>query len=352
MQERERAVTTLFEAELREQPATLHRLLTLGREKAGAIAEKVRSYQPRFVVIAARGSSDNAARYGQYLLGIQNRLLASLATPSLFTQYHAAPSLTGALVIGISQSGQSPDIIEVIREARRQGAPTLAITNDEQSPLATAAELVFPLLAGPERSVAATKTYTAQALALAMLSAALRNEDAPWAELRALPELVAQSIDLNAPCLRLAERFGDHTRLIVVGRGYNLSTALEITLKIKETSGIMADGYSSADFFHGPKAILDRNLPVLAVAPGRIFDDLDGVIRLAKDKGAPLIVLSDRREILETADVALPLPAGTPEWLSPIVAVVPGQLWALGLSLARGTNPDAPPGLSKVTQTR
>lgn len=345
-------MTTLFETELRQQPATLDRLLTLGRGRAESIAEKIRSYQPRFAVIAARGSSDNAARYGQYLLGIQNRLLVSLATPSLFTQYHAAPSLSGALVTGISQSGQSPDIIEVVREARRQGAPTLAITNDERSPLASAAELVFPLLAGPERSVAATKTYTAQALALAMLSAAMRAEDALWAELRALPELVAQAIDLNAPCLGLARRFCDHTRLVVVGRGYNLSTALEITLKIKEASGIMADGYSSADFFHGPKAILDRSLPVLAVAPGRVFDDLDGIVRLAKDTGAPLIVLSDRREILEAADVELPLPPGIPEWLSPIVAVVPGQLWALGLSLARGANPDAPPGLSKVTQTR
>ena len=344
-------MTTLFEMELREQPATLERLLTLGRAKAEALAERIRSCQPAFVVIAARGSSDNAARYGQYLLGIQNRLLTSLATPSLFTQYHAAPSLTGALVIGISQSGQSPDIVEVIREARRQGAPTLAITNDEQSPLAAAAELVFPLLAGAERSVAATKTYTAQALALAMLSAALRAEDALWAELGALPNLVAQAIDMNAPRLELADRFSACTRLIVVGRGYNLSTALEITLKIKETSGIMADGYSSADFFHGPKAILDRSLPVLAVAPGRIFDDLDGVVRLTRDEGAPLIAISDRREILEAADVALPLPSGTPEWLSPIAAVVPGQLWALGLSLARGTNPDAPPGLSKVTQT-
>ena len=344
-------MTTLFETELREQPATLDRLLTLGRARAEALAERVRSYQPGFVVIAARGSSDNAARYGQYLLGIQNRLLASLATPSLFTQYHAAPSLTGALVIGISQSGQSPDIIEVVREARRQGAPTLAITNDEQSPLAAAAELVFPLLAGAERSVAATKTYTAQALALAMLSAALRAEDALWAELTALPQLVAQAIDMNARCLELADRFSATTRLIVVGRGYNLSTALEITLKIKETSGIMADGYSSADFFHGPKAILDRSLPVLAVAPGRIFDDLDGVVRLTRDQGAPLVAISDRPEILEVADVALPLPTGTPEWLSPIAAVVPGQLWALALSLARGTNPDAPPGLSKVTQT-
>ncbi len=345
-------MTTLFETEVREQPAVLDRLLTAGRAGTEAIAEAIRAYEPRFAVIAARGSSDNAARYGQYLFGIQNRLLASLATPSLFTQYQAAPSLNGALVIGISQSGQSPDIIEVIREGRRQGAPTLAITNDEHSPLAAAAELVLPLLAGAELAVAATKTYTAQALALAMLSAALRNQQSLWGELRQLPELVAQAIDLNGGCLGVANRYSHHDRLVVVGRGYNLSTAFEITLKIKETSGIMADGYSSADFYHGPKAILNRSLPVLAVAPGRVFEDLDGVIRLTRDTQAPLMVISDRPDVLATAEVALPLPPGTPEWLSPIVAVVPGQLWALGLSLARGTNPDAPPGLTKVTETR
>ena len=342
---------TLFETELREQPAALARLLEAGRATAEAIAERLRGRDLRFAVLAARGSSDNAARYGQYLLGIQHGLVAALATPSLFTQYHAVPSLTGALVIGISQSGQSPDIVAVVREGRRQGAATLAITNEPQSPLADAAELVFPLLAGPERAVAATKTYTAQAMALAMLSAALRAEPKPWEELAAIPERVARCIDLNAACVGLAERFREHARLLVVGRGYNFSTALEITLKVKETSGVMADGYSSADFLHGPKAILDRALPVLAVAPGRVFEDLDSIVRLAGQTGAPLIAISDRQEILDAAEVAMPLPAGTPEWLSPIVAIAPGQLWALGLSLARGMNPDAPPGLAKVTQT-
>lgn len=346
-------VTTLFESELREQPAALARLLGAGRGTVEVIADKLRARGVRFGVLAARGSSDNAARYGQYLLGIRNRLVVALATPSLFTHYQAAPSLEGALVIGISQSGQSPDIVEVLREARRQQAATLAITNEPQSPLASAAEFVFPLLAGPERAVAATKTYTTQILALAMLSAALRGEEEPWQELGMVPELVARAIEANASCVPLAQRFREHTRLVVVGRGYNLSTALEITLKVKETSGVMADGYASADFLHGPRAILARSIPLLAVAPGqRRFDDLEGVIRLARELEAPIVAISERPEILEAAEVALPLPAGTPEWLSPIVAVAPGQLWALGLSLARGMDPDAPPGLSKVTQTR
>jgi glutamine---fructose-6-phosphate transaminase (isomerizing) len=345
-------VTTLFETELREQPQVVGRLVREGRPAAEAAAQAIRGRRPHFAVIAARGSSDNAARYGQYLFGIHNNLIAALATPSIFTQYHATPNMGDALVIGISQSGQSPDIVEVLREARRQGGITLAITNEAESPLAEAAELVLPLLAGKERAVAATKTYTAQVTSMAMLSAAMRGEEAAWVDLQRLPDLLTRTIDQNTGCVKEAARFHEPTRLIVVGRGYNLSTAFEITLKVKETTGIMADGYSSADFLHGPKAIVDKSFPVMMVAPGRAFEDLDGVIALAREKGAALIAVSNRRDVLEAADVALPLPEDTPEWLSPIVGVVPGQLWALGLSLARGMHPDAPPGLTKVTHTR
>jgi len=344
---------TAFEAELREQPATLERLIREGRGPAEEIARAVRAQGPRFAVIAARGSSDNAARYGQYVLGIRNRLLASLATPSLFTQYKAAPDMSSGLVIGISQSGQSPDIVSVVREGRRQGALTLAMTNDVDSPLASVAELVFPLRAGMERAVAATKTYTAQLSALAMLSAALESAGDAWSELEALPERAQRTIELNLDCLSEAARFRDDDRMIVVGRGYNFSTAMEITLKLKETSLTLADGYSSADFLHGPTALLGPGLPVLVVAPGsRTFDDLDAVVGLVEKREARLIALTDRAELVSQAELALPLPPSVPEWLSPVVAVLPGQLWALGLSLARGLDPDSPRGLSKVTRTR
>jgi glucosamine--fructose-6-phosphate aminotransferase (isomerizing) len=313
----------------------------------------VRRKTPRFAVLAARGSSDNAACYGQYLLGIENGLVAALATPSLFTQYHATPALGDALVIGISQSGQSPDIVAVLTEGRRQGALTVAITNEPASPLASAAEHVLALLAGPERAVAATKTYTTQVLALAMLGAALRGDERRRQELRRVPDLVAEAIDRNAERLPLAAPFRDEERLVVLGRGYNFATALEVALKVKETSGILADGYSSADFHHGPKALLEARIPVLVVAPGpRLFDDLDEIVGLARERQAPLVAITDRPELLDAADVGLPLPANVPEWLSPLVAAIPGQLWALGLSLARGAQPDAPPGLSKVTHTR
>ncbi len=344
-------MSTFFEAELREQPAVLQRLLEVGRERTESVAARIRERSPRFGVLAARGSSDNAARYGQYLLGIENAFLAALATPSVFTYYGGRPSMADALVIGISQSGQSPDIVEVVREGRRQGALTLAITNEPASPLASAAEMILTLEAGTEGSVAATKTYTAQLMVLAMLSAAWRGSGQAWAELQALPGQVQATLEANRETAAIAESLREHSRLVVLGRGYNLSTAFEITLKVKETSGVMAHGYSSADFLHGPKAILDRTLPVMVVSPVRAFGDLDAVTALAREQGAPLVVISDREDILGVADVALRLPLGVPEWLSPLVAVVPGQLWALGFSLARGLHPDAPRGLTKVTHT-
>src|SRR5262245_47512083 len=343
----------LCENELREQPAVLARLLERGRAPAEKIADAVRRRDLRFAVLAARGSSDNAARYGQYLLGIQNFLVAALATPSAFTQYKAVPSLAGALVVGISQSGQSPDIVEVLRQARKQGAPTVAITNVADSPLATAAEHVLLLHAGEEKAVAATKTYTAQLLAMAMLSAALVEDEKGWTELGALPGQVQSAIDANAKAIPDAARYRESSGLVVLGRGYNLSTASEIALKVQETTGVMGQAYSSADFLHGPMAILLRGHPVLLAAPGpRAFEDLDAVVGLAKETKAPLVAISERKEILAAGEVAMPLPAGVPEWLSPIVAVVPGQLFALGLCLARGMDPDAPRGLRKVTLTR
>jgi glutamine---fructose-6-phosphate transaminase (isomerizing) len=346
-------VSTFYEQEMREQPAVARRLITEGRAGVEAIAAAIRARQPDFAVLAARGSSDNAARYGQYLLGIHDNLIAALATPSIFTQYHATPNMRDAVVVGISQSGQSPDIVEVLREARKQGGVTVAVTNEPQSPLAQAAELVLPLRAGSERSVAATKTYVAQVTAMAMLSAALRADPTrAWADLERLPDLLERTLQLNDGSMKAAARFHEPTRLIVVGRGYNLSTAFEITLKVKETTGIVADGYSSADFLHGPKTLIDESFPVFLVAPGRNFADLDEVAALAKEKGATLIAVSDRQDMLDKADVALPLPDDTPEWLSPIVGVVPGQMWALAISLARGRNPDAPFGLTKVTHTR
>lgn len=346
-------MSEIFEREVHEQPSVLHRLLEDGRPAAEEAARAIRAHGPRFVMIAARGTSDNAARYGQYLFGIRNRLAVASSAPSLFTHYEAAPSLAPALVIGISQSGQSPDVVAVLREAKRQGAVTVAVTNDAGSPLAWNASFVIPLHAGTEKAVAATKTYTAQLMALAMLSAALHDDPSDWEQLAALPGRVAEALDLNRESTAKAVAFGESSRLVVVGRGYNLSTTFEVALKIKETCYVMADPYSSADFLHGPVALLEEGLPLLVVAPAsRLFDDLDAVVALARERKAPLVALSDSDALRATADVFLPLPAGVPEWLSPLVAVVPGQLFAMALAESKGLSPDAPRGLRKVTLTR
>jgi glucosamine--fructose-6-phosphate aminotransferase (isomerizing) len=341
------------EKEIHEQPEALERLLKDGRERVDEIAARVAAFGPRFVVIAARGSSDNTARYAQYLFGAHNRLSVSLATPSLFTYYEAAPSLVGALVVGVSQSGQSPDIVAVVESGRRQGALTLAITNRPDSPLALAAESILPLLAGDERAVAATKTYTSQLCALAMLSAALEGGESRWAELDAVPSFVAKAIGLNASAGDRVSRYRYAEHFVVVGRGFNYATAFEVALKMQETSYVLAEPYSPADLRHGPVAIIDRGFPVVLIATsGRVLDDLENLTALLERRSAELVAISDDPDVLGRAHVGLPVPPGVPEWVSPMVAVVPGQIWAVALARTRGLDPDEPRGLSKVTQTR
>jgi glucosamine--fructose-6-phosphate aminotransferase (isomerizing) len=340
------------DTEIREQPEALGRLLRGGRARAEEIAARIRERAPRYVVIAARGSSDNAARYAQYLFGAHNRLPVCLATPSLFTAYAAGPSLAGALVVGVSQSGRSPDIVSVLEAGRRDGSLTVAITNEPGSPLAQAAEAVLPLHAGPERAVAATKTYTTSLGALAMLSAALEGESSRWAELDRVPAFVAAAIEANAALGEKVSRYRYAEHFVVVGRGFNYSTAFEVSLKMKETSYLVAEPYSPPDLLHGPLAMIDRGFPVLVVAPsGRVLADLEALVERLEERHAELVAISDDAGVLARARTALPLPPGIPEWLSPLVAVVPGQLFAIALARTRGLDPDRPRGLTKVTET-
>jgi glucosamine--fructose-6-phosphate aminotransferase (isomerizing) len=344
---------TQFHREILEQPQALSRLLREGRKNVEEVASKIRQFSPEWVLIAARGSSDNAARYAQYLLGVHNRLGVALAVPSLFTLYGTPPSMKRALVIGISQSGQSPDIVSVLEEARKQGGATIAVTNDADSPLARASEHTIPLLAGEERAVAATKTYTTELMALAMLSAALEGEPSRWAELEAVPDAVSGAIALNTDLEAHAKRFLGTQKLVVIGRGFNYSSAFETALKIKETSYLVAEPYSVADLLHGPVAMIDAGFPVIVVAPsGKGFADVPALLDLLEKREAKIVAISDNQDVLKRASTPLALPPGIPEWLSPIAAIVPGQLWAYALASAAGHNPDAPRGLSKVTMTR
>jgi glucosamine--fructose-6-phosphate aminotransferase (isomerizing) len=265
-----------LKSEILEQPTVLAQLLANQTDNVREIARALREQDIRYIFLAARGTSDNAGLYAKYLLGAFNQLPIALAAPSLFSIYNKPPALENALVIGISQSGQSPDIVSVITEANRYGAPTLAITNAAESPLATAAQFAINVNAGPELAVAATKSYTTQLMVIAMLSAALQDNDECWPHLRRVPALVQQTlVDLDDTIERVAERYRYMEHCVVLGRGYNYATAFEWSLKMKELAYVMAEPYSSADFQHGPVAVVSKAFPDLAVVPtGAEFGDM------------------------------------------------------------------------------
>ena len=340
-------------SEIFEQPERLAHLLQNQRNTAETIAAAVRRHDIRYVFLAARGTSDNAGRYANYLWGAQNNLPLALATPSLFTYYQQPPRLEGALVVGVSQSGQSPDIVSVIEEGHRQGCLTLAITNATDSPLAKAAELVLDIQAGEEKSIAATKTYTTELMAIAMLSAAFSTERSCWRELAKVPSWTEKVLKQDAPIARMAERYRYMRQCVVLGRGFNYCTAFEWALKLKELTYTVAEPYSTADFQHGPIAMVEGGFPVLAVAPsGKVFDTmLEMLGRLRGDQSAELVVISDDKRSLSLAQSPVPLPSGMPEWLSPIVAILPAQLFVYHLARSKGLNPEKPRTIGKVTET-
>jgi len=343
-----------LQSEILEQPKRLSDLLHRQRDKVEQIADSIRQWNIRWVFLAARGTSDNAGRYANYLWGAQNDLPLALATPSLFTYYHQPPKLDGALVVGVSQSGQSPDIVSVLEEGRRQGCPTLAITNAPDSPLAQAADLVLDIQAGDEKAVAATKTYTTELMAIAMLSAALSGEPSRWRELGKVPGWVAKALKLEAPIARMAERYRYMRHCVVLGRGFNYSTAFEWALKLKELTYVVAEPYSSADFRHGPIAMIEGGFPVMAIAPhGMVFDSmLEMLGRLRNQQSAELVVISDEKRALSLAQSPILLPAEIPEWLTPIVSIVPAQLFAFHLTRVKGYDTEKPRSIGKVTETQ
>lgn len=342
-----------LKSEIFEQPAVLERLYRQQRERAGEMARTILEREITSVFLAARGTSDNAALYAKYLWGSINRLPVALAAPSLFTIYRTPPRLENCLVVGISQSGQSPDIVAVLAEGRRQGALTLAITNDPSSPLAEQAELVLETCAGSEGAIAATKTYTTQLFAIALLSAALKGEAELFGALERVPRLVEETLVLDDAIERAAQRYRYMTQCVVIGRGYNYATANEWALKLKELAYVVAESYSSADFQHGPIAIVTPGFPVLAVLPqGAVFEDAYGLLSgLVEEHGAEIVVVSNDAAALGLARTPLPLPADLPEWLSPLVGIVPAQLFCYHLTRAKGYDTETPRGLLKVTRT-
>ncbi|MCY3865011.1 MAG: SIS domain-containing protein [Chloroflexi bacterium] len=340
-----------LQKEIAQQPAVIERLLNDGKALTEAVATSIHDFNPSYACIAARGTSDNAAHYAQYMFGGMLRIPVMLATPSLHTVYGTPPDLSQALVIGISQSGQAEDVRAVLSDANQQGALTLAITNFEDSPLAQTAKYHLPLLAGRELSVAATKTYTAQLTVIAMLTGALAGNHMMRKDLSALPRLAAQALRLGEEIASWAQRYRYIDRLITLGRGFNYATACEISLKVKELNYIASEGYSEANFRHGPIAAIDRGHPVILVSPhGKNLAGMVDMCRRLNELGAETLVISNNSDLLGQGRQAMTIPS-TPEWLSPILAVMPGQIFAMQQALARGYEVDKPRGLSKVTIT-
>ena len=332
--------------EIREQPSVIAWAMESNQETAVQAAELVGDCT--HAVIAARGSSDNAARYAQYVWGTRNRLSVGLTTPSLFSIYDRPPRLTNALVVGISQSGQSPDIVSVLEEARSQDRPTLALTNDPESPLAAVADVIVDLVAGEERSVAATKTYTSTLMMIALISDALDADGS----LGGVPESVAGVLGIEAEIEKAARSFADIEHCAVLGRGFNHATAFEWALKLQELTQVVAQPFSTADFLHGPMAMVEPGYPVLAVTVnGPAHAEVSALLARAAEMGARLLTISDDRALTGLVGSHLTIPGRLDEWLTPVPAIVAGQLFAYHLTLAKDLDPEQPRGLKKVTRT-
>ncbi|MEW6402669.1 MAG: SIS domain-containing protein [Chloroflexota bacterium] len=340
--------------EINEQPQRLKTLLSSQRKTAEKIAQAIQGRDIDYVFLAARGTSDNAGRYANYLWGALNGLPIALATPSLFTYYQKPPRLKNALVMGISQSGQSPDIVSVLEEGRRQNCLTLAITNEPDSPLASYADFLLDIQAGPEKAVAATKTYTTELMAIAMLSVAMSRDKSQGKALEKVPAWARESLKQNKAIEQFAQRYRYMRQCVVLGRGYNYATAFEWALKLKELTYVEAEPYSSADFQHGPIAMIENSFPVMAVAPeGKVFETMKNALKhLRNDFGAELVIVSNNDEALALAQTPLSIPKEVPEWLSPLIGIIPAQLFAYHLTLAKGFDTEKPRSIRKVTETR
>lgn len=342
-----------LKSEILEQPEVLGRLLGDGMSQIKEIAREILSKDIAYIFLAARGTSDNAGLYAKYLWGAHNRIPTALATPSLFSIYEKPPNLREGFVVGISQSGESPDIVRVIEEGSRQNAPTLAITNNPTSPLAKAAKYVINLDCGPEVAIAATKTYTAQLMAIAMLSVALEGDNKRLHDLERVRDWVSSVLTMDSKISSIVERFRDIQQCVVLGRGYNYATAFEWALKLKELTYAMAEPYSSADFQHGPVAIISKGFPVFAIVPaGMVYSDMMSLLkRLALENEVELLVISNVDSALKLAHSSISIPSDIPEWLSPMVSIVPAQLICVHIARLKGIDIEKPRGLRKVTRT-
>ena len=337
--------------EIREQPATLERTLQAERQSIEQLRMLLARQTPRLIMLVARGTSDNAAQFGRYLLEITTGIPVTLAAPSIFTLYNAPFQFDSVLVIAISQSGESTDTNLVLERARRHGARTIGITNEPSSALTRLAEQTFLVHAGREQSVAATKTFTGQLLVLYMLAYAL-GANIALDDLARLPEWAARALMLESDVARRAERYRFMDHAVVVGRGLNYANAFEFALKLMETCYVVAERFSSADFLHGPIAMVDASFPAFLFAPSGVTwtGTREMIEKLAKLKAESLII-TDQSNSEAARQSSITLPLSLEEIFTPIPYIIPAQLFAARLAGEKGFNPDQPRTLSKVTRT-
>lgn len=347
--------------EIRQQPSALERTFRSELKGVEKLRARFAQNRPKFIILAARGTSDNAAQFGRYLLEIATGIPVSLAAPSIFTLYGARVDYKDALVVAISQSGESTDTNLVLERARECGAFTVGVTNEASSTLAKIAEHVILVRAGREKSVAATKTYTGQLLSMYMLAYAL-GAPVSLDELRAMPEAVAGALTLESEIREKAGRYRFMENAVVVGRGLNYANAFEWALKLMETCYVVAERFSSADFLHGPIAMVERSFPVFLFAPaGVTWPSIHEMIDRVHGLGAETLVITDQSNkeavaLKGTRSIVLPSSlhrrSAVPEELyTPLPYIVPAQILAACLAEEKGLNPDQPRALSKVTRT-
>lgn len=338
-------------AEIAEQPAALERTIAEERGKIAKLGNTIKARGIDLIVLVARGSSDNAALFGRYLLEITTGIPVSLSAPSVHTMYGARLRLDHALVIGVSQSGQGEDINRVLENARRGGAYTVGITNEPSSAMTHLVDEALFTHGGRERSVAATKTFTGQMLLFYMLAAELAQNSAAFSY-EAIPDFVARAGEQKPAILELVQRYVFMENCVVVGRGLAYANAYELALKLMETCYVVAERFSSADFLHGPLAMVERHFPVILFAPpGVMLPGVKSLIERLRELKADTLAITGDLEAAGMCTRSIVMPREIDEFLAPIPYIVPGQLFAALLAEAKGLDPDAPRSLSKVTRT-
>lgn len=340
---------TLMEIDIMQQPEAIKSCRKANLELANKIAEEIRKRNVSHIIVAARGSSDHACNYFKYLCEIFAGMPVAMAAPSVFSLYGADMDFKDAAVIGVSQSGQAEDVMAVMQKAKEHGALTVAVTNVEGAPMAQIADFTMYLNAGDEKCVAATKTFTAQLYSLALIAAALSDNDVLKNALEEVPAAIAEVIKLDSEITCSAKRYMNAPDCYILGRGISYAAAQEAALKMQETTYIKARAYATSDFHHGPFAVMDDEERAIVIAPNdRTMKDSLEIIAKIKATGADLTVLTDNPEI--EADNIIKMPSCN-EFISPFAYAVCAQLFVCRLSVMKGLNPDSPRGLKKVTIT-